>query len=129
MLLRIHKNIFNKAQSLTEYTVVLSLVVAVFIGMQVYTKRAIQSVVKYSVDQIALQKDAGEEQDPLIGHLVSSNASIISGKADGTLDYTQRKEEGILLLGGTKIIYDYNTSSKVVDGTGNYVLGYEKKYE
>jgi len=132
MFIRIHKNIFHKAQkaqSLSEYALLLGLIVIVFTAMQFFTKRGIQSVIKFSADQIGLQSDAGDEQDPLKGHLVKTNTPTEKRKAIKNKDYTSRMREERMLLGGSKITYDYNELTKVEGGSGEYVLGYEEKNE
>ena len=129
MLNRIHKNIFNKAQSFSEYAMLLTLIVIIFTAMQFFTKRSIQSVVKYSADQIALQRDAAED-DPLKGYTVGARTPTQQGKAFDFKDYTYRVEEERTLLGNPKITYEYNEETRIPDGeeaTGVYFLGAEEK--
>jgi len=125
MLIRIHKNIL-KAQSLSEYAMILSLIAIIFSAMHLFTKRAIQGVVKYSADQIAFQSDAAEEQDPLKGHLISVRTPIVKEVAvlapNPADDYTYRVKED-----DTSIEYQYNEQTRISGGEATYVLGAQEK--
>ena len=45
---------YNKAQSLTEYIMIVMLVVAALAAMQVYMKRGIQASFKAAADELAI---------------------------------------------------------------------------
>ncbi len=52
-----------KAQSISEYVILIGIVALALIGMQVYMRRGIQAVVKTAADQIGDQKKGGTEYD------------------------------------------------------------------
>ena len=72
-----------KAQTLVEYIVLLTVVLGVFIAMQVYVKRSLQGRMKSFVD------DLGEQYDPRvagtdINHTISSITSTqVDAHEDG----------------------------------------------
>ena len=75
----------TKAQSLSEYALLIVLVMAVVLGMQTYMKRGIQAVIKLSAEQLAQQPEA-EEIDPFKGTKKGSNLNTItSGTARQTV--------------------------------------------
>ena len=51
------KKLPMKAQSITEYVIFISLIIAVFTAMQIYVQRSIQGKIKVSADVLGLQKD------------------------------------------------------------------------
>lgn len=104
----------RRAQSTLEYAVLLAVVVAAILGIQVYSKRAVQGRLRQTADQIGAQWDAkqtkyeheikneGKRQDTVsnIGELVSEitvdeiqsrqlirSGEVVSQDADGKLDY------------------------------------------
>lgn len=52
-----------KAQSISEYVILIGIIALALIGMQVYMRRGIQAVVKVAADQIGDQKKGGTEYD------------------------------------------------------------------
>lgn len=53
----------SKAQSISEYIMVISIVSAALVAMNVYFKRAVQAVVKVSADEIGSQSGGLTESD------------------------------------------------------------------
>ncbi len=51
------KNKSFQAQSMTEYVVLLGLIVTVFMGLQIFVQRTLQGNVKRSADVLGLQED------------------------------------------------------------------------
>jgi hypothetical protein len=135
MLSLINKKLL-RAQSLSEYAMLITLIALVFTVMQLFTKRAIQGVVKYSTDQIGFQRHAAEEQDVLKGHLLSAKTQVINdtGPLTGpngepyTFWVTEDPEEGT-------IKYRYNEKQTMYNYPGyewnvsNYIVGIEEKNE
>lgn len=135
MLRMINKKLL-KAQSLSEYAMLITLIALVFTVMQIFTKRAIQGVVKYSTEQIGFQRDAADEQDILKGHLIASKTQVINDTGpltgpDGE-DYTFWVREDP--TEGT-IKYRYNEKQLMYNYPGyewnvsNYIIGVEEKNE
>lgn len=69
----------KKAQVILEYGLVLSLVLAVFVAMQAYVKRAIQAQIKVSCDEldIGIEKQAESEEFDLKKGLI-----LVSGQRE-----------------------------------------------
>jgi len=62
-----------KAQSLGEYVLVVSMIIAFMAVMFPMVKRGTQSIIKVSADQIGIQKNADQTFTPDSGWLDSSN--------------------------------------------------------
>lgn len=62
----------NKAQSLGEYILVLTITGAVFLSMSAAFRRITQRVVKDVADVIGFQSDAEQASDPQKGYLAES---------------------------------------------------------
>jgi Flp pilus assembly pilin Flp len=85
----------KQAQSIIEYAIVLSLVTAVFIGMQTYLKRGVQAAVKISTDRMGTQvggapvvnRGGGIEEDFYVGTTTKpkgnnwSRKEVLAGRA------------------------------------------------
>ena len=53
----------NKAQSISEYVLIFSLVIAAITGLNTYAKRGIQSTIKRFADIVSVQSDASLKTD------------------------------------------------------------------
>jgi hypothetical protein len=95
-----------KGQNVTEYAVLLAIVVAALTGMQVYMKRCVQASIKFCSDQIGEQEPL--EKDPLKGEL---EQAVSFDTADGTTTITYTK--------GTQ---DNAISQTAAKGEGSYSL-------
>jgi hypothetical protein len=101
----------SPGQSVSEYIILISIVVAVFTGMQVYLQRGIQGLVKDAADEIGEQGKGVAEYDRDIDWIwranattntTSSGAQITEGQAGGPLRYRTEeatREEGIVSHG------------------------------
>jgi Flp pilus assembly pilin Flp len=72
-MLKLRRN--SRAQSLSEYALLIAIIGAALIGMQTYMKRGIQGVVKLAADEIGNQRNgsieegkSGEIRTTLPGH-------------------------------------------------------------
>ena len=98
----------RRAQSITEYVIVLGLVAAALISMQVYVKRGVQAKVKDMTDAFlpAGTVDSGVSQlsnvNPVIPYLDPASGKISSSTSDIANTVT--------LAGGTLV---YNTAATV----------------
>jgi Flp pilus assembly pilin Flp len=66
-----------RAQSITEYVIIIGLVSIALIAMQNYMKRGIQAVIQSAADDVGAQKDAAEI-DPVKGETLSSRFETTS---------------------------------------------------
>ncbi|MCM8790023.1 MAG: hypothetical protein NC916_03290 [Candidatus Omnitrophica bacterium] len=70
----------KKGQSILEYTIILTVVVAAILMMQVYVKRAVQGKARDSADEIGEQYSVGYSTSNIITNSdVITNQSIIEG--------------------------------------------------
>ena len=83
-----------KAQSISEYVIVIMIVTAALSGMAIYMKRGIQAAIKTVADEIGDQRDS-EEIDPLKGvkssgnmRRDSSSTYKITAKSGGAIEYS-----------------------------------------
>lgn len=74
---RLHRLSLDRAQSIVEYSIILSIVVAALIAMQVYMKRGIQAGIKFAADELGPQE--AEKTDIEKG---TETSSEINTKAD-----------------------------------------------
>ena len=102
-----------KAQNLIEYTVVLGVVVTIFIVMNPFIVRSIQTMIKATADQIGTQQNAEQIFNEERGYLVSSYLSMNS-KANQT-----RKD----FLGETEYLVNETTTTGKKDDTN---LGFKE---
>ncbi len=67
-------NIFNlqNGQALAEYVILVSIVAAVFVAMSAPVKRGIQSVIKYTADQLAPQNEAEQNINSQSGYVTDA---------------------------------------------------------
>jgi len=103
----LRKRVNSRAQSISEYVLVIGLVSAALVGMQVYMKRGIQAVVKDSADELGGQEDS--ERDLQEGTKQSSQTNTVTGPA------TRRIREA--LGGGNRV--DFETTANTT-GTQTY---------
>jgi len=98
----------GRAQSISEYAIVLMLVAVAISGMTIYMKRGVQAGIKDVADLIGDQKDY-EDFDPLKG--AKSNSDIHQ--------YTNSSTRTEKALGGGATTYTDSSSSS--NGTSTYV--------
>lgn len=96
-----------RGQSLGEYAVLFAIVVAAFVGMQVFIKRGVQGGIKICSDQIGNQQDYANVTDPIKGGLDSAVS----------IDNTQGRTTISTAAGGAESHTISQTSSK---GAGSY---------
>ena len=72
----------KKAQSMTEYAVLMALIVSAIVAMQVYVKRAVSGRFKSGADQIGEQFTTGQRHT--IQEITQSARRDISGQGDTT---------------------------------------------
>lgn len=84
-----------KGQSLGEYAVLFAIVVAAFMGMQIFIKRGVQGGISFCSDQIGNQEDFINLSDPIKGGLDSAldvdrstGTTTITTSAGGTEDHS-----------------------------------------
>ena len=105
----------NLAQSLIEYVLIVGVVSLIFVAMGPYMKRAIQSIVKVTADQLRPQNEAEQQPTPETGYLVESFSAsrLISettiaeepiNQSTGYIfnDITQRSENAVANQGFTE---------------------------
>lgn len=74
----------SKAQSTTEYAILIALVAAALFGMQVYLKRGVQGRIKNLADQISpSQYESGQTQGNYITTQSGTITQIGGGKQSG----------------------------------------------
>ncbi len=56
------KSVYSRGQSLSEYALVLALIVAAVFGMQAYMKRGIQGVIKTTADTLSGETNESKEE-------------------------------------------------------------------
>lgn len=66
---------FEKAQSFTEYTILISIIVMVLFAMSTMMKRGVQGMIKIAADQVGNQKE-GDQMFDDDGHLQSSYTTM-----------------------------------------------------
>ena len=71
---------------MTEYVMVIGLAAAVFFAMSPLFKRAIQSIVKLTADQIAPQQNAEQRITPLSGYLIENYSSVGYAHSKNTVE-------------------------------------------
>lgn len=91
----------NNAQTILEYTMVISLVVAVLVTMGTMFRRGLSGTVKTVVDQIGVQ-EKGEQVFDDSGHLIGTNTMSNSFSHDRTRE----------LLGEIEYFYNAQTNSE-----------------
>lgn len=64
----------NIAQSLMEYTIVISIVTAVLVAMNTFLRRGVQGMVKLLADEVGNQQEAEQDFSEESGHLESSDS-------------------------------------------------------
>lgn len=64
----------NVAQSLMEYTIVISIITAVLVAMNTFLRRGVQGMVKLMADEIGNQQEAEQDFSEDAGHLESSDS-------------------------------------------------------
>lgn len=74
----------KKAQSLLEYTLILGVVAVALVGMQVYFKRGVQSMVKVVADDFGNQGDLISNTEIEIKRQIYSNQQLMSSNSHGT---------------------------------------------
>ena len=72
-MLRFRKKI--SGQSLLEYVLIVGAVSLIFVAMGPSMRRGIQSIVKVTSDELAVQNQADQTYDPNAGYLVESFSS------------------------------------------------------
>ena len=76
------KLFLRQGQNITEYMLILGIVVAAFIGMQIYIKRGIQAAIKVASDELGSQEseeidiEKGTKTNSLINTLTDSTRRI-----------------------------------------------------
>ncbi|MCX5704000.1 MAG: hypothetical protein NT066_05895 [Candidatus Omnitrophica bacterium] len=120
------RNKSRAAQSILEYTLIISIVAVALFAMQLYFRRGIQAVVKLAADDIGNQQEGGDEIDPLRGIKQAKNAEIrcyISGASAGNPNLAAGATQRVRALegGGRRVDLDRVTSS---EGTTNYQTDY-----
>jgi len=109
-----------RGQNLIEYAVLLTIVVAVFTGMQIYLKRGLQGTIKLSTDEFGTQKLPEEEEkeygdlQPLKGRLLSSDTTTVADSQ--TVDNQ-------LAGGKSEKIKEQDTTTRT--GSSTYRMGFE----
>lgn len=109
----------SKAQSITEYVIVLGVVIVALMVMQIYMQRGIQGVVKTVADEVGDQKQA-EEVDPIKGAIKrDANITRVTG---GEPEGSENLPKGVTMRvvtpsGGGRSTY-FNTISTTT-GTSN----------
>lgn len=97
----LRKRVNSRAQSISEYVLVIGLVSAALVGMQVYMKRGIQAVVKDSADELGIQEDS--EIDVEKGTTTYSKTNTITGPS------TRETREA--LGGGNRVDFSTTTTT------------------
>ncbi len=117
----------NKAQSIIEYSVLLGLVVAAFVGMQVYLKRGIQAAVKISADQLGSQQYGLSEVELREGYVEKTSPekpASVSSKVKVTRGVSRGGRHTLESQNQSNIVSDYISKRKddgwyyVPSGTG-----------
>ncbi len=72
-----------RGQSISEYAILLGLVIAVLVGIQLYAKRGLQAAVKVAADQLGEQPDGLLDVNPTIEFKVR-RASQLTATTTGT---------------------------------------------
>lgn len=98
----------NKAQSTSEYVILIGIISLVLIGMQTYMKRGIQAVIKVSADEIGEQKKGGLEYDYKYEWKVKGDSTITSS---ANSEKTATKSQGGAVAYGTN---DTTTQSGIL---------------
>ncbi len=92
-----HFRAAQRAQSISEYVLMLGIISLVLVSIQLYMKRGIQAVIKNTADEIGNQKDGGQEYDFRLEHKTKGDSSITTT--------TQGRKE-VRQEGGGQITYD-----------------------
>jgi len=106
------KSSCRRAQTLSEYTIIIGLIIMAFMAMQHRLIRAIQGMVRLVADQVGVQKNSDQRFDES-GHMISSDVMIrqqISKETRDVLgvinyiynDITAQNEESSMNLGYTE---------------------------
>ena len=83
-----------KGQSLVEYSIMMIIILAVFLSMKDYVKRAIQGKWKSSVDELGDQYDPRTTNAMINNVLISSSNTFVElVPAQGGGFYTQRRDQ------------------------------------
>ncbi len=115
----------SKAQSVSEYAILIGIITLALVGMQVYMKRGIQGVVKMAADEVGSQRDA-EETDVLKGTKQQSQSrSITSGATQGTPHLPQGATRRVRAFVGGSQRVDFETNI-IASGTQSYTSLKEK---
>ncbi|MDP2940618.1 MAG: hypothetical protein Q8O13_11215 [Candidatus Omnitrophota bacterium] len=104
-----------RAQSLTEYVIVLGLVVVALTTMQVYMRRGIQAVVKVSADELGFQQNSEDVLDPAKQGFLRSFHSQVNSQS-------QRR-----MVGVPGVLNKDIDESSTFSLNGIYFLGNEEK--
>ena len=103
-------------QTLLEYTILISITATALMGMTIFMKRGIQSVVKLTADQLADQNAADVPPEPGEGYLVNIYAitrqrqvSFVEGMGN-SLEYSYGQE-----LGGGSVYQTISSSDTLIN--------------
>lgn len=83
----------NRGQVFLEYTLILGILVLVIFGMGPMIKRGVQGLIKFTADQVGVQRNAEQKFDEA-GHLestyISTRSTALKRTRDviGTTEYT-----------------------------------------
>jgi len=72
----------KKAQAISEYIVLLTVIAAALTAMQLYFRRSIQAVVKIAADEVGTQKNGTVEYDPGL-EWIEKEASPVTTASQG----------------------------------------------
>lgn len=82
----------KKAQSTLEYVVVITVILAAFLAIQTYFKRAMQGRWKESVDDLGDQYDPQGTNSLVVHSMISNTTTTILAVPLGNSYYTSRKD-------------------------------------
>lgn len=98
----------QRAQSVTEYVVLISVIVAALVAMQIFTKRAASGRLKGAFDQIGPQYDA-KKTESTFHTIVTSNITEWSDGSETRVDFGYENNPGqITERWGTETIEGWN---------------------
>ena len=100
---------------MTEYIMVVGLAAVIFLTMGPLFKRAVQSIVKLTADQIAPQQNAEQRITPLSGYLVENYTNVGYAHSKNTI-------ENIGIINYAVDDYDVTISNSKVN------LGFTNRY-
>lgn len=106
----------NRAQSATEYALLLAVLLASFIGMQTYAKRGIQAVIKNNIDEFGPQETKDALPEDVLSTEEASKINILSESKVGTIGIRDGNGARQTALESTTSQEGENTSSQLSKG-------------